>query len=146
MNAHQSPTAQTAPEGAQITRSLIEFVAEIDRLIDASKPSTHLWNYCVWNRKAVIREAVKYDMGLRKVLAHHELMPGRVAANTEDLLADLTACNSHAALTASNAELRRALEEMERLATSELWNTFVMKPEFRAALQAARAALGKEAK
>lgn len=44
------------------------------------------------------------------------------------------ACNSHAALVA-------ALSEMERLATNELWNTGVFKPEFGTAVQQARAAL-----
>lgn len=54
---------------------------------------------------------------------------------------DEAEANAH--LIAAAPELLAALVEMERLATSELWNTGVMKPEFGRALTQARAAITK---
>lgn len=79
-----TPTAQTAPEGAQIT------------------PLPPLYTPYVLNGRII--ESKAQAIFIAKAFVGMEDVAERI----------VTACNSHAALTASNAALRRALESIAR--------------------------------
>lgn len=106
-----------APSAAQ--HSPDEFIAHIVWLVSGNKPSNHLWNYCLDNADNALRSMnlmaeVKRDSSSRKVLAHHQLLPGKVSANTEALMEDLMEAvrNQHATLLAEKAALVAALEKI----------------------------------
>lgn len=116
-------TAQTAPEGAQITwhYSRAEYIDGSQFVI-------------------LTQDRIKVA-SLPKVAISNEASDLADAESTAAFI--VTACNSHAALTASNAELRRALANMYRRATAASSAEFIEKDD---QYREARAALGKEAK
>lgn len=125
MNNPTTPTAQTAPEGAQITPLPWE-------IYPYTKPG------------AFERTGIFYITD-----GHGKIIMDKMSE--ADAAFAFTACNSHAALTASNAELRRALEESahqldliaRNLRSNEMNGTAAMLESMAIRY---RAALGKEAK